>query len=41
MDLSFDEMKEEVIYTLSNSIMDSNVGTKVIFLENDCIIGIK
>ena len=41
--LDFDslDIKEEVIYTLSNSIIDSNIATKVIFTQNDNIIAIK
>ena len=41
--LDFDDeiMEEEVIYTLSNSIIDSNIATKVIFMQNDAIINIK
>ena len=40
-DLSLQEPLEEVIYTLSNSIIDSNIATKVIFMEKDNIIAIK
>ena len=40
-DLSFDEPLEEVIYTISTSILDSNIATKVIFMQNDKIITIK
>ena len=41
--LNFDSnaIKEEVIYTLSNSIIDSNIATKVIFMQNGGIIAIK
>ena len=41
--LDFDslDIKEEVIYALSNSIIDSNIATKVIFTQNDNIIAIK
>ena len=39
--LDFNEPTEEVIYTLSNSILDSNIATKVIFMQNDRIITIK
>jgi len=40
-DLSFDEPLEEVIYTLSSSIIDSNIATKVIFMQKGEIITIK
>ena len=36
-----EEIEEEVIYTLANSIFDSTDVTKVIFLSNDNIISIK
>lgn len=41
--LDFDDnnVMEEVIYTLSNSIIDSNIATKVIFMQNESIICIK
>ena len=41
MDLSLTEPMEEVIYTISSSIMDSNIATKVIFMQNDRILAIK
>ena len=41
LDFSSDNIEEEVIYTLSNSIIDSNIATKVIFMQNDSIIAIK
>ena len=41
IDFMNDEIMEEVIYTLSNSILDSTDATKVIFLNNDNIISIK
>ncbi len=41
LDFDQDNILEEVIYTLSNSIKDSNVATKVIFMQNDQIISIK
>ena len=41
LNLDFNEPTEEVIYTLSNSILDSNIATKVIFMQNDRIITIK
>ena len=41
LDFDQDNIQEEVIYTLSNSIIDSNIATKVIFMQNDTIIGIK
>lgn len=40
-DLEPDNLKEEVIYTLANSIFDSTDITKVIFMEKDNIIDIK
>ena len=36
-----EEIEEEVIYTLANSIFDSTDITKVIFLANDSIISVK
>ena len=41
MDFNDKEPLEEVVYTLSNSIIDSNVATKVIFMQNDRILTIK
>ena len=41
MDISLTEPMEEVIYTISNSIIDSNIATKVIFMQNDRILTIK
>lgn len=41
LDFDKDDILEEVIYTLSNSIVDSNIATKVIFMQNDEIIKIK
>ena len=41
LDFNSDKIEEEVIYTLSNSIIDSNIATKVIFMQNDNIIAIK
>ena len=41
LDFDNNDILEEVIYTLSNSIIDSNEGTKVIFTYNDQIINIK
>ena len=41
LDFDQDNILEEVIYTLSNSIKDSNIATKVIFMQNDQIISIK
>lgn len=41
IDFNDNSIEEEVIYTLSNSIIDSNVATKVIFMQNDEIIYIK
>lgn len=35
------EPLEEVVYTISSSIMDSNIATKVIFMQNDKILTIK
>lgn len=40
-DLELEEPLEEVIYTLSNSIIDSNIATRVIFMQDDNIITIK
>ena len=40
-DLKPENMKEEVIYTLANSIFDSTDITKVIFMEKENIIDIK
>lgn len=40
-DLGPSDIKEEIIYTLANSIFDSTDITKVIFLEKDNIIDIK
>ena len=41
MDLDTNNSLEEVIYTLSRSIIESNVAKKVIFMQNDHIISIK
>ena len=41
MDLDTNDSLEEVIYTLSRSIIESNVAKKVIFMQNDHIISIK
>ena len=41
MDFNNSEPLEEVVYTLSNSIIDSNIATKVIFMQNDRILTIK
>lgn len=41
IDFDSSDIMEEVIYTLSNSIIDSNIATKVIFMQNDSIIDIK
>ena len=41
LDFDNNDILEEVIYTLSNSIIDSNIATKVIFTYNDQIINIK
>ena len=41
LDLSPSIVKEEVIYTLANSIFDSTDYTKVIFMENNRIINIR
>ena len=41
LDLNSDDIEEEVIYTLSNSIKDSNIATKVIFTQDDTIIAVK
>lgn len=41
IDFNDKEPLEEVIYTLSNSIIDSNIATKVIFMQNDRILTIK
>ena len=36
-----EDVLEEVVYTLSNSIIDSNAATKVIFMQGDHILTIK
>ena len=41
LDFDSEPISEEVIYTLSNSIIESNEATKVIFMQNDRIIYIK
>lgn len=41
LDFKNDDIREEVIYTLSNSLLDSNVATKVIFMQDDRIITVK
>ena len=41
LDFNNDDIQEEVIYVLSNSIIDSNIATKVIFTHNDHILNIK
>ena len=41
LDFDSNDIEEEVIYTLSNSIIDSNIATKVIFMSNDHILTIK
>ena len=41
LDFNEDLIEEEVIYTLSSSIIDSDIATKVIFMQNDEIISIK
>ena len=41
LDFNEEQVEEEVIYTLANSIFDSTDATKVIFLANDTIIDIK
>ena len=41
LDFNSEKIEEEVIYTLSNSIIDSNIATKVIFTQNDNVIAIK
>ena len=41
LDFNNKEPLEEVVYTLSNSIIDSNVATKVIFMQNEKILTIK
>lgn len=41
LDFNSDNILEEVVYTLSNSIIDSNVATNVIFMQNDEIIAVK
>lgn len=41
LDFNSLDIIEEVIYTLSNSIIDSGIATKVIFMQNDNIISIK
>ena len=41
MDLDTNNSLEEVIYTLSRSIIESNIAKKVIFMQNDHIISIK
>ena len=40
-DFSLEPLKEEVIYTLSNSILDSTDIKKIIFMQNDRILTIK
>lgn len=41
LDFNDENILEEVIYTLSNSIIDSSIATKVIFMQNGGIINIK
>ena len=41
LDFNEHDILEEVIYTLSNSIIDSKEATKVIFMENGGIVDIK
>ena len=41
MDFNNELIEEEVIYTIANSLIDSNVATKVIFIENNHILSIK
>ena len=41
LDLSPSQVREEVIYTLANSIFDSTDYTKIIFMQNDRIVNIK
>ncbi len=41
IDFTNEEIKEEVIYVIANSIFDSTDAVKVIFLSNDNIISIK
>ena len=41
LDFDNDEIIEEAIYTLSRSIIDSSVASKVIFMQNNHIISIK
>ena len=41
VDLDDNDSMEEVIYTLSRSIIESDIGTKVIFMQNDHILSIK
>ena len=41
LDFNNDNILEEVIYVLSNSIIDSNIAEKVIFTHNDQILNIK
>lgn len=41
IDFDNELMEEEVIYTIANSLIDSNVATKVIFMENNHILSIK
>ena len=41
VDFSLEPLREEVIYTLSNSILDSTNIEKVIFMQNDKILTIK
>ncbi len=41
MDLNEESSMEEVIYTLSRSIIESNIATKVIFMQNNHILTIK
>ena len=41
LDLEEDNSLEDVIYTVSNSIIDSNIAKRVIFMQNEHIIAIK
>ena len=41
LDFNNNDILEEVIYALSNSIIDSNEAIKVIFTYNDQILNIK
>lgn len=41
IDLNDKKPLEEIVYTLSSSIIDSNIATKVIFIQNDRILSIK